>query len=145
MTLSVEKPNPLQQVAEMIGEFTGSLGDQIIGHGYEKYQSFLTCIFLFVLLNNLLGLIPGVPPPTVSPWVPLGLAAADVYLLQLPGLPRAGVYRLPEALLRAAVVDGVAAVADRTGFALRSHHVADDSSLREHVCQRYGDARVSSR
>ena len=74
LTLSVEKPNPAQQVAEMIGEFTGGLGEQIIGHGYEKYQSFLTCIFLFVLLNNLIGLIPGVPPPTVSPWVPLGLA-----------------------------------------------------------------------
>jgi F-type H+-transporting ATPase subunit a len=74
MTLSVEKPNPAQQVAEMIGEFTGGLGEQIIGHGYEKYQAFVTCIFLFVLLNNLIGLIPGVPPPTVSPWVPLGLA-----------------------------------------------------------------------
>jgi F-type H+-transporting ATPase subunit a len=74
MTLSVERPNPAQQVAEMVGEFTGGLGEQIIGHGYEKYQAFLTCIFLFVLLNNLIGLIPGVPPPTVSPWVPLGLA-----------------------------------------------------------------------
>jgi F-type H+-transporting ATPase subunit a len=74
MTLSVEKPNPLQQVAEMIGEFTGSLGERIIGHDYQRYQAFLTCIFLFVLLNNLIGLIPGVPPPTVSPWVPLGLA-----------------------------------------------------------------------
>ena len=74
MTLSVEKPNPAQQVAEMVSEFTGELGEQIIGHGYERYQAFLTCIFLFVLLNNLIGLIPGVPPPTVSPWVPLGLA-----------------------------------------------------------------------
>ena len=74
MTLSVERPNPAQQVAEMVGEFTGGLGEQIIGHGYERYQAFVTCIFLFVLLNNLVGLIPGVPPPTVSPWVPLGLA-----------------------------------------------------------------------
>jgi F-type H+-transporting ATPase subunit a len=74
ITLSVEKPNPAQQVAEMIGEFTGGLGEQIIGHGYEQYQSFLTCIFLFVLLNNLIGLIPGVPAPTTSPFVPLGLA-----------------------------------------------------------------------
>jgi len=74
MTLSVEKPNPAQQVAEMIGEFTGGMGEQIIGHGYEKYQSFVTCIFLFVLLNNLIGLIPGIPAPTTSPFVPLGLA-----------------------------------------------------------------------
>lgn len=74
LTLSVEKPNPAQQVAEMVYEFTGSLGDQIIGHGYEKYQAFVTCIFLFVLTNNLVGLIPGVPAPTSSPVVPLGLA-----------------------------------------------------------------------
>jgi F-type H+-transporting ATPase subunit a len=74
MTLSVEKPNPAQQIAEMVSEFTGGMGEQIIGHGYEKYQAFLTCIFLFVLFNNLIGLIPGVPAPTTSPWVPLGLA-----------------------------------------------------------------------
>jgi F-type H+-transporting ATPase subunit a len=75
LTLSVEKPNPAQQVAEMIQvDFIGNLGDQVIGHGYEKYQAFLTCIFLFVLTNNLVGLIPGVPAPTTSPVVPLGLA-----------------------------------------------------------------------
>jgi F-type H+-transporting ATPase subunit a len=74
LTLSVEKPNPAQQIAEMVHEFTGSMGDQIIGHGYEKYQAYVTCIFLFVLLNNLVGLIPGVPAPTTSPSVPLGLA-----------------------------------------------------------------------
>jgi len=74
LTLSVEKPGPAQQIAEMVNEFTGSLGDQIIGHGFEKYQAFVTCIFLFVLANNLIGLLPGVPAPTTSPVVPLGLA-----------------------------------------------------------------------
>ena len=61
-------------VAEMIHEAIGDLGDQIIGHGYERFQAFVTCIFLFVLLNNLLGLIPGITTPTSRPWVPLGLA-----------------------------------------------------------------------
>jgi F-type H+-transporting ATPase subunit a len=74
LTLSVEKPGPAQQIAEMVNEFTGSLGEQIIGHGFEKYQAFVTCIFLFVLSNNLIGLLPGVPAPTTSPVVPLGLA-----------------------------------------------------------------------
>jgi F-type H+-transporting ATPase subunit a len=74
LTLSVERPGAVQQIAEMISEFTGGLGDQIIGHGYEKFQAFVTCIFLFVLSNNLVGLIPGVPAPTTSPVVPLGLA-----------------------------------------------------------------------
>jgi F-type H+-transporting ATPase subunit a len=72
--LSVEKPTPAQQIAEMVHEGIGGLGEQIIGHGYEKFQAFLTCIFMFVLFNNLIGLIPGVPAPTTSPVVPLGLA-----------------------------------------------------------------------
>ena len=55
LTLSVEKPNPAQQIAEVIHEFIGSNADQIIGHGYERFQAFVTCIFLFVLINNLLG------------------------------------------------------------------------------------------
>ncbi|MGA2537543.1 MAG: F0F1 ATP synthase subunit A, partial [Terracidiphilus sp.] len=48
LTLSVEKPNPAQQIAEMINEFTGSNAEQIIGHGYERFQAFVTCVFLFV-------------------------------------------------------------------------------------------------
>jgi F-type H+-transporting ATPase subunit a len=74
LTLSVEKPNPAQQVAEMVHEGIGGLGDQIIGHGYQRFQAFVTCVFLFILLNNLLGLIPGITTPTSRPWVPLGIA-----------------------------------------------------------------------
>jgi F-type H+-transporting ATPase subunit a len=74
ITLSVEKPNPAQQLAEMIHEGVGGLSDQIIGHDYERFQSFVTCIVLFILFNNLLGLIPGVITPTSRPEVPLGLA-----------------------------------------------------------------------
>jgi F-type H+-transporting ATPase subunit a len=74
MSLSVEKPGAAQHLAEMIHEGIGGLGDQIIGHGYERFQAFVTCIFLFILLNNLSGLIPGIDTPTGNPSVPLGLA-----------------------------------------------------------------------
>ena len=74
LTLSVEKPNPAQQIAELIHDFTGTNGEQIIGHGHERFQAFVTCIFLFVVLNNLLGLIPGIDTPTSFPVVPLGIA-----------------------------------------------------------------------
>jgi F-type H+-transporting ATPase subunit a len=78
LTLSVEKPNPAQQVAEMIHEGVSDLSEQVIGHDYQRFQAFVTCIGLFVLLNNLvglvLGLIPGVETPTSQPSVPLGLA-----------------------------------------------------------------------
>ena len=74
LTLSVEKPNPAQQIAEMVHEFTGNQAEQIIGHGYERFQPYVTCIGLFIVLNNLLGLIPGITTPTSQPVVPLGLA-----------------------------------------------------------------------
>lgn len=78
LTLSVEHPRPVQQVAEMIHEGVGDLGEQVIGHGQERFQPFVTCILLFVLLNNLIGLlvglIPGVVTPTGEPVVPLGIA-----------------------------------------------------------------------
>ena len=67
-SLSVEKPNAAQQMAEIIHEFTGSNADQIIGHGYERFQGFVTCIFLFVILNNLLGLIPGIVTRPARQW-----------------------------------------------------------------------------
>jgi len=74
MTLSVEKPNPAQQIAEMIHEFVGGQADQVIGHGYERFQAFVTCVGLFIVINNLLGLVPGVITPTSEPVVPLGIA-----------------------------------------------------------------------
>ena len=74
MSLSPDKPGAAQHIAEMISEFTGNLGEQVIGRDAPKFQAYVTCIFLFVLINNLIGLIPGVPAPTTSPVVPLGLA-----------------------------------------------------------------------
>jgi F-type H+-transporting ATPase subunit a len=74
LTLSPDKPGPAQHIAEIISEFTGGMGEQVIGHDAPKFQAYVTCIFLFVLINNLVGLIPGVPAPTTSPSVPLGLA-----------------------------------------------------------------------
>jgi len=74
LSLSVEKPGTPQQFAEIIHERIGGLAEQCIGHGYQRFQAFVTCIFLFVLTCNLIGLIPGLEAPTMSPWVPLGLA-----------------------------------------------------------------------
>lgn len=74
LSLSVERPNPAQQIAEMIHEFTGGQSEQVIGHGYERFQAFVTCVLLFVVLNNCLGLIPGIITPTSQPVVPLGIA-----------------------------------------------------------------------
>ena len=90
LTLSVEKPNPAQQVAEMIHEGVSDLAEQVIGHGYERFQAFVTCVGLFILLNNLIGLvvglIPGVETPTAQPFVPLGIAVLTFLYYNYHGL-----------------------------------------------------------
>jgi F-type H+-transporting ATPase subunit a len=90
LSLSVENPNPAQQVAEIIHEAIGSQADQIIGHGYERFQAYVTCIFLFILICNLLGAIPGVPPPTTHPEVPLGLAVLTFLYYNFHGIRAQG-------------------------------------------------------
>ncbi|HSZ18107.1 MAG TPA: F0F1 ATP synthase subunit A [Terracidiphilus sp.] len=90
VSLSVESPNAAQQVAEMVHEGIGSQSEQIIGHEYERFQSFVVCIFLFVLLNNLIGAIPGIPAPTSHPVVPLGLAVLTFLYYNFHGIRAQG-------------------------------------------------------
>jgi len=89
-TLSVEKPGGVQQMAELLHEFIGGQAEPILGHDTGNFQAFCTCIFLFVLLNNLLGLLPGIPAPTTSPVVPLGLAVPTFLLYNFMGFKRNG-------------------------------------------------------
>ena len=90
-TLSVEKPAPVQQFAEMIHEFIGGQADQIIGHGYERFQSFATIIFLFILSCNLIGLVPGINSPTELEKVTLALAIATFVYYNFHGIREQGV------------------------------------------------------
>lgn len=89
-TLNVEKPGPAQYVAESVNDFVGGQADQIIGHGYQRYQSFVTTILLFVLSCNLLGLFPGFATPTADPKVPLGIALLTFLYYNWHGLREQG-------------------------------------------------------
>ena len=73
-SLSVETPGGVQHLAEMTNEFVSNQGEQIIGHGFERFVPYLTVLGLFILLSNLMGLVPGLESPTANPVVPLGLA-----------------------------------------------------------------------
>lgn len=74
LSLSVEKPGAAQHVAEYVHEFVEGQAQQMMGHGYEPHLPVLTCLLLFILLCNCMGLLPGIETPTASPVVPLGLA-----------------------------------------------------------------------
>ena len=74
VTLDVERPRGFQHLAEMTNEFVSEQGEQIIGHGFERFTGYLTVLGLFILVANLLGLVPGLESPTADVVVPLGFA-----------------------------------------------------------------------
>jgi F-type H+-transporting ATPase subunit a len=86
LTLNVEKPSVPQRLAEMVEEFVTNQTEPIIGHKYKVYLPFLTALGLFVLVNNLLGLVPDVQTPTSSAVVPLGLALVTFAYYHWQGL-----------------------------------------------------------
>jgi F-type H+-transporting ATPase subunit a len=54
----------VRNVAEMFVESIQGLAEGVIGHGSEKYVPLLATFFIFILVANLLGLVPGFSPPT---------------------------------------------------------------------------------
>lgn len=74
LTLSVDNPGFLQHTFEGIHGFIGNQGREIIGHHHTKYDSYLAALGIFILLSNLLGLIPTFEAPTGVPYVPFGCA-----------------------------------------------------------------------
>lgn len=43
-----------------------NMGEGAIGHGFEKHMPFLATMFFFILIANIIGLIPGAKTPTGS-------------------------------------------------------------------------------
>jgi F-type H+-transporting ATPase subunit a len=53
-----------RNIAEVFVEGISGLAEGVIGHGSERYVSLLASFFVFILVANLLGLVPGFTPPT---------------------------------------------------------------------------------
>jgi F-type H+-transporting ATPase subunit a len=90
LSLNIEKPNGVQHMAEMTNEFVERQSESIIGHGYERFVTYLTTLFLFILLANLLGLVPGFESPTADVVVPLGFAIVTFLYYNYHGIRENG-------------------------------------------------------
>jgi len=59
-TRGVAAPTGLQNAIEPVIEFVrDEVGKPNLGHKYGRYMPYLLTVFFFILINNLLGLIPG--------------------------------------------------------------------------------------
>jgi F-type H+-transporting ATPase subunit a len=88
--LSVESPGALQHAFEGIEGFVLGQSHEIIGHHSEPYTPFFAIIFIFILVCNLIGLIPGFESPTGVPIVPLGCAICSFLYYHTQGFKHAG-------------------------------------------------------
>ncbi len=86
MRLSVDSPGAMQHIAEVLNSFIGDQAHEVIGHGYERYVGYLTALFLFIMINCLIGVIPGFETPTAIPSVPLGCALVTWFYYHFQGV-----------------------------------------------------------
>jgi F-type H+-transporting ATPase subunit a len=63
-----------RNIAELLIQLVATQSDQIIGKQGRKYIPFFATFFIFILLSNLLGLLPGFAPPTGNLNTTVGLA-----------------------------------------------------------------------
>ncbi len=88
--LSVDSPGGLQHAFEGVEGFVLGQSQEIIGHHSEPYTAFFAIVFIFILVCNLIGLIPGFESPTGVAMVPLGCAICAFIYYHVQGFKHAG-------------------------------------------------------
>ena len=63
----------LVNIFELLIEFVMGLSDSVIGHKGRQYLPLYGTFFIFILISNFIGLIPGFSPPTSDLNITLGL------------------------------------------------------------------------
>src|SRR5581483_10323243 len=88
--LSVDEPRGLQHIVESAESFIQQQSREIIGDHSEGFTAFLVTLGFFILICNLLGLVPGFESPTATPYVPLGCAIVAFFYYHIQGIKRQG-------------------------------------------------------
>ena len=85
-------PGKKQAVAELLINFLKeNICYQMMGKkAGDRWFAFIGSIFVFILANNLIGLVPGLYTPTANPVVPLVFAVIVFFVVQITGLIRNG-------------------------------------------------------
>lgn len=86
-------PGPLQQTAEGAVGFVRELVSDNIDHHAERYMPLIGTMGLFILLNNLFGLIPGLGSGTANWNVTLGCALVVFAYYNFHGMREQGFFK----------------------------------------------------
>ncbi|MGH9467840.1 MAG: F0F1 ATP synthase subunit A [Terriglobales bacterium] len=89
--LSVENPTASQHAVELSWNAMGEHGEEVIGHGGKRFLPYLFTLFFFILVANLMGLVPSLESPTADIEVTLGLAIATFVYYHGVGLKKLGI------------------------------------------------------
>ena len=98
LTLSVRSraliPGRWQSLAEVLYEFIGGMLRDNVGQAGRKYFPFIFTLFMFVLVGNLLGMVPGAFTYTSHVIVTFGMAAVVFIGVTIIGFYRHGTHFL---------------------------------------------------
>jgi F-type H+-transporting ATPase subunit a len=91
--LSVERPGITQHIFEIIRDFVMGEADDQVGHDGHRHVTLFMALFLFILMGNLIGLIPGFISPTQAIYVPAGCAIVAFIYYNIVGLKKNGLWK----------------------------------------------------
>ncbi len=80
----------LRSGIEAVLDFVFSLAKDNIGHGFERFLPLLSTLFIFILISNLLGLIPGFSSPTGNIAINLSMGLIVFLVYNLAGIKEHG-------------------------------------------------------
>jgi F-type H+-transporting ATPase subunit a len=89
-SLSVDKPGKLQHLFEIVHSFVSEQAEEQVGHGSSHHVVLFETFFIFILLANLIGIIPMFVSPTQFVYVPAGCALIAFLYYNIIGLKKHG-------------------------------------------------------
>jgi len=82
-----------RNAAELFVAFIRSLGEGVMGDKARRYTSLFGTFFLFILISNFLGLVPGFSPPTSNFQTTLALGFASFVSFNFIGIRDQGLLK----------------------------------------------------
>jgi len=91
--LKLVPTNKLSNAVEALAQFVrDDIATSMIGHTGPKYFPFLATVFFFILVNNILGLIPGCKPGTGTMGITVALSTTVFIFFNTVGIKQQGVW-----------------------------------------------------